>query len=407
MTDDRAKMVLIRDLTPWAKNPRKNDPAVDAVADSIRRFGFASPILARLADGRVIAGHTRLKAAIKLGMEAVPVRYLDLDDDAANALALADNKLGELAEWDDAALAEILSGLGDDAKGLGWSDDEIAAMLADSEPAPEPEDDAPEVREEAVSVLGEVYQLGPHRLACGSSSDPEVWARLLGSERLQMVWTDPPYGVSIVGGNKDPRNPAYQSGKSIENDDLASAELREFLTDTLGLTAAHCVAGSSWYVAAPQGPLFTEFSIVLGREFLDIHRHTLVWVKSAFVFGRSDYHYKHEPIFYGWVPGAGHYFVDDRTQASVLEFPRPGPSDKAHPTMKPLDLVRRCIRNSSRPGWLIGEPFCGSGTTLLAAAAESRICRAIELDPRYCDVIRRRWGKYARENNLEVGDGLE
>jgi hypothetical protein len=131
MNDDRAKMVLIRDLTPWAKNPRKNDPAVDAVADSIRRFGFASPILARLADGRVIAGHTRLKAAIKLGMEAVPVRYLDLDVTAANALALADNKLGELAEWDDAALAEILSGLGDDAKGLGWNDDEIASLLAE------------------------------------------------------------------------------------------------------------------------------------------------------------------------------------------------------------------------------------------------------------------------------------
>lgn len=131
MTDDRAKMVLIRDLTPWAKNPRKNDPAVDAVAESIRRFGFASPILARVEDGRVIAGHTRLKAAIKLGMEAVPVRYLDLDDDSANALALADNKLGELAEWDDAALAEILSGLGDDAKGLGWNDDEIASLLAE------------------------------------------------------------------------------------------------------------------------------------------------------------------------------------------------------------------------------------------------------------------------------------
>lgn len=405
MTDDRAKMVLIRDLTPWAKNPRKNDPAVDAVADSIRRFGFASPILARVEDGRVIAGHTRLKAAIKLGMEAVPVRYLDLDDDAANALALADNKLGELAEWDDAALAEILSGLGDGAKGLGWDDDEIAALLAEADPAPDPEDDAPEVREEAVSQLGEVYQLGPHRLACGSSSDPEVWARLLGEERLQMVWTDPPYGVAYVGGDRNPTAPTYQSGGKIENDDLSATDLRQLLTDTLGMTLAHTHPGAVWYVAAPSGPLFLEFGTVL--QAFDVWRHTLAWVKNAAVFGRCDYHYRHESLFYGWTPGAAHLAPTDHTLTSVLEHDRPGPSDKAHPTMKPLSLVRDCIRNSSRPGWIIGEPFCGSGTTLLAAAAESRVCRAIELDPRYCDVIRRRWAKYAKENDLEVGDGLE
>lgn len=396
-----AEMVPIERLKPWVKNPRKNDKAVRAVADSIARFGFANPILARREDGRVIAGHTRLKAAILLGLAEAPVRYLDLGEEEADALALADNRLGELAEWDDAALAEILQGLGDRRKGLGWTEDDIAEILAGAA-LPDDGDEAPPVPAEAVSVLGEVYELGPHRLTCGDSTDPAVWARLLGGERIRMIWTDPPYGVAVNSGTPEQNAAAHRrtDGLLVQNDDLTPEALRALLDAVFGAARAACDPGAAWYVAAPAGPLFAVFGAALG----DIWRHTLIWKKDVFAFGRSDYHYCHEPIFYGWVDGGPHHFADDRTQHTVMEFARPKKSTE-HPTMKPIPLVRKCIVNSSRPGWIVGDPFGGSGTTLLAAACEGRIARLIELDPRYCDVIRRRWTKWARENNQEVGSG--
>jgi site-specific DNA-methyltransferase (adenine-specific) len=232
-----------------------------------------------------------------------------------------------------------------------------------------------------------------------------VWSLLMGQERLQMVWTDPPYGVAIVGGNHSlsPEERAAKGGKSIQNDALKPAELEQFLRDALGIAAAHCKPGASWYVAAPQ--MVEMFSVFIGvLKELEIAKHILQWVKNSLVMGRSDYHYRHEPIFYGWTPGAAHYFVDERTHDSVLEFNRPTKSTD-HPTMKPVELVAYCINNSSKPGWLVGEPFGGSGTTLIAAAQTGRIARVIELDPRYCDVIRRRWTRWAKEHGKTVGRG--
>lgn len=406
-----AVWVEIERLKPWSDNPRDNDHAVEGVAESIRRFGFGAPILARKADGEIIAGHTRIKAAVKLGLDRVPVRYLDLDPVQAHLLALADNRLGEIADW-SGELSEVLRGLeaeGADLDGLGWSSEELGELMARLD-ATEPstgDDDAPEVDEdgEADSQRGMVYQLGPHRLVCGDSRDPAVWEALLaGGERLRMVWTDPPYGVAYVGGNHmlTPEERRAAGGQIVENDEQSPEELRAFLADALGLALAHCEPGAAWYVAAPPGPLHQVFGAVL-LEF-GVWRQTLVWIKDRFVLGRSDYHYRHEPIFYGWAPGAAHFFVDDRTLDSVLEVQRPTRSAE-HPTMKPIDLVRRCIENSSKPGWIVGEPFGGSGTTLIASAAAGRVARVIEFAPRYCDVIRRRWTRWAKDHGLDPGPG--
>lgn len=388
-------------LTAWDKNPRNNDPAVESVAKSIERFGFGAPIVARLEDRMVIAGHTRLKAAALLQLERVPVRFLDISPAEAKALALADNKLGEIAEWDDDLLAEVLRELDADEidlDGLGFSDSELDDLLA--EPGAGGggggEDEAPPVQPgPAHSKLGKLYELGPHRLVCGDSTSEEAWAALLpDGERLQMVWTDPPYGVAYVGKTAD--------ALTIQNDALDEEQLLSFLQGALGAAAQHSMAGASWYVAAPPGPLFHVFGTVL--KDLGVWRHTLVWAKDRFVLGRCDYHYRHEAVFYGWVPGAAHYFIDDRTQDSVHDIPRPSVSAD-HPTMKPVALVQKHIENSSKRGWLVGEPFGGSGTTLLACAQTGRIARLIELDPHYCDVIRRRWTTWAREHGQDPGPG--
>ncbi|MGA0398205.1 MAG: DNA-methyltransferase, partial [Ilumatobacteraceae bacterium] len=293
------------------------------------------------------------------------------------------------------ALLADMQSEGIDLDGLGWSEDELRDIIAAGqveELEPEDPEDVPEVATVVHSAMGEVYELGPHRLVCGDSTSPESWGALMQGEQAQMVWTDPPYGVSYVGG----------SGLTIQNDDLSPSELKSFLSDALGLALVHSKVGAAWYVASPAGDLFGVFAQVLSE--LEVWKHTLVWLKDRFVMGRCDYHYRHEAIFYGWKPGGAHYFIDDRTQDSVHEVKRPGAS-KEHPTMKPVELIRRHIENSSKPGWLVAEPFGGSGSTLMACAETGRVARLIELDPKYCDVIRRRWTRYAKKNGLDAGSG--
>lgn len=385
-------------LRPWPKNPRRNERAVPRVAESIKRLGFGAPLTVRAESREIIAGHTRWKAATSLGLALVPVHFrAGMSDDEAHALAIADNKLGEIADWDDALTFETLEPMPADLVALsGWEADELARLRKENTPRNRPEDEAPAVPTTAVSCVGDVYALGEHRLVCGDATDPAIWTALLGDERLQMVWTDPPYGVSYVGKTKD--------ALTIENDALKPDALREFLFRALRAHEAHCEKGAAWYVAAPPGTPFAEFAFVLGRDGLDVWRHTLTWIKDRFVMGRADYHYRHESIMYGWVPGAAHFFVDDRTLDNVFEIARPA-RNPDHPTMKPIDLVARCIRNSSKHGWIVGDGFGGSGTTLMACEQEGRRARLVENDPRYCDVIRKRWTKYARDNGIEPGAG--
>lgn len=399
--------VHIDQVKPWARNTNTHSrEQVAKLARVIERHGWTNPIQLD-AGGTVVAGHGRLLAAKKLRMSKVPVVRLAVEGAEAEALALGDNWLARMSVDDDAILAKVVEDLNgqiafDDLDiDLGDLGLDLQALLDDEDPPPAP-DEAPAVQEGPPdSVLGGVYELGPHRLVCGDSTEAATWDALLGEEALQGVWTDPPYGVSYVGGAGAEASGGERRG--IENDDLDAEALMALLRAALGLALARSAPGAGWYVAGPNngsaGAVFVQVAYELG-----VYRHQLIWLKDSMVLGRSDYHYKHEPIFYGWKPGAAHTWEADRKQTTVLEFDRPKRSAE-HPTMKPIALVAYCIRNSTKPGWVVGEPFGGSGTTLMACAQEGRVARCIELDPRYCDVIRRRWTRYAVENDIAPGPG--
>lgn len=233
-----------------------------------------------------------------------------------------------------------------------------------------------------------------HKVVCGDSTDPKTFELLLGDERIQMVWTDPPYGVKYVGSDN--------SREMIQNDDLDEAGLLDLLQRAFGLAVQHCRLGAAWYVAAPSGPKMYAFCAALHK--LGIWRQTLAWVKQSLVLGHSDFHYRHEAVFYGWVPGAAHYWCGRRDLDSVNEVDRPSRSSE-HPTMKPVALVAQHIECSSERGWLVCDPFSGSGTTLIACAQTGRTARCAELDPKYVDVIRRRFTRLAAEQGIAAGSG--
>ncbi len=388
-----AVWVPIGQLKPWVRNPRRNDgKPVEAVVESIRRFGFAAPILARKADGEVIAGHTRLKAAEVLGLDRVPVRYLDLDPADAHLLALADNRLGELAEWDDSVLLELLGDLRqqdvDAAKVAGWTDEEIDGLLKAAgdavlgggagDTSPIVEDDPPvdareELRKKYGVERGQLWAIGPHRILCGDSTNESDVARVMSGDVADWMWTDPPYGVSYVGKTKD--------ALTIEND--GSDGLPALLADAFARANAVLDDGAPIYIAHPANALCVEF----GKAFIAAGWHfheTLIWVKDSMVLGYSDYHFKHEPIIYGW-KGKNRPWFGERNKVSTLEYPKPSRSEM-HPTMKPVALVADCLRNSSRVGALGYEPFSGSGTTIMAAEQTGRRCRAMELSPQFVAV---------------------
>lgn len=398
-------------LTPAVYNPRQIDDASFArLKRGITEFGLVDPIIARRMDGLVIGGHQRLRAATELGLAQVPVVYLDeVSDDRAAALNVLLNNPSAQGAWDMGRLSELLTELdahGFDATLTGFDEDALAGILAwEPEPtrAGEEADDVDLTPPaEPKSQRGEVYELGRHRLVCGDSTDAHAWELLMAGRQADGVWTDPPYGVSYEAKNDalkqwDGRSNRPSHAKKVENDSLTEDALEELLRGSLSLAWAHCKPGAAWYVAGPEGPRQMPFSRVLCE--LGVWRHTLNWVKDAFVLGRSDYHYRHEPLWYGWKEGAAHTWNGGRAQDSVLEFPRPKKSD-LHPTMKPVELVRRCIENSTNAGAIVAEPFGGSGTTLVAAEQTGRTAYVIELDPRYCDVIRRRYAELVNRPDL-------
>lgn len=401
MAESAAEWVPIGALTAWAKNPRKNDHAVPRVVESIKRFGFAAPILARRADGEIIAGHTRLKAAQVLGLDKVPVRYLDLDPADAHLLALADNKLNEIADWDDAVLASLFAEMKSDGLDLvttGFDDTEIDRLLAmaNAETAPVVgEDEGPEATPETpVSVRGELYVLGPHRLMCGDATAVTDIEAAMDGALADLVFTDPPYNVSYVGRTANEL--------TIENDSMSPEAFREFLREAFTSMFVVSKPGAGIYVchADSEGENFRGAM----REAGWLLKQCLIWVKDQFVMGRQDYHWQHEPILYGWAAGAAHRWCGDRKQTTVWHFDRPR-RNAEHPTMKPVELIEHALANSAERGAVVLDPFGGSGSTLIAAARQGCVARLLELDPRYCDVIRRRWTKFARSAGVDPGEG--
>ena len=410
-------------LIPYARNARTHsDEQVAQVAASMRQFGWTNPILVAN-DNTIIAGHARVLAARKLGLVDVPVIMLGhLNDADRRAYILADNKLAENAGWDQEMLRVELTALREDGFDLdliGFSKEELDAALTDPEEEPSgltDDDSAPTPQEAAITVAGDVWVLGAHRLLCGDATVLADLERVLAGNQADMVFTDPPYGVEVasrVGVRGGSSAEARELGtQKIANDDLELGELTEFLRTAFGNLLASTRKGACWYVTAPHGPMGLAFSTALHE--IDVWRHSLVWVKDSLVMSRMDYHYRHEPIYYGWTPGAPHNMVPSRDQDTVWECPRPKRSIE-HPTMKPVALVERAIRNSSKTRDTILDPFAGSGTTAIACEKAGRQARLIELDPKYSDVIIRRWqqwtGKQARHEESgrtfdEMAEGM-
>jgi DNA modification methylase len=255
------------------------------------------------------------------------------------------------------------------------------------------EDEIPEPPVDPITRPGDLWLLGDHRLLCGDSTKADDVERLMAGAKADMMFTDPPYGVSYVGKTK--------KALTIQND--GEEDLPKLLDGSFAGALLATREGACWYVAAPPGPLHWEFARRLME--LGVYRQTLVWVKDAMVLGHSHYHYKHEPIFYGWKPGASHREPPDRTQVSVWEIARPKRSEE-HPTMKPVELVAKAIGNSSLQDESVYEPFCGSGTTLIAAEQLGRKCYGMEISPQYCDVIVKRWETLTgKKAELEASNG--
>jgi len=392
-------------LLPYARNARQHsDEQIAQIAASIAEFGFVNPCLVG-ADGVLVAGHGRLAAARKLGLSTVPVVVLDhLTPTQRRALVLADNRLAELSTWDDALLRIELEALQDEGFDLdltGFDADALAELLAGEEPEHEgqTEDDAvPEMPEEPVSKPGDVWRLGPHRLVCGDATTAETYAQLFpDGERADMVFTDPPYNVNYANSAKDKLRGKH---RPILNDALG-AGFHDFLYDALSLLVAH--TRGAIYVAMSSSELDT-----LQAAFRSAGGHWstfIIWAKNTFTLGRADYQRQYEPILYGWPEGAERYWCGDRDQGDVWQIKKPQKND-LHPTMKPVELVERAIRNSSRPGDVVLDPFGGSGTTLIAAEKSGRVARLIELDPKYADVIVRRWQDRTGKQTTRESDGL-
>jgi DNA modification methylase len=393
-------LVELRDIdsvTPYDKNPRLNDGAVEAVAKSLQQFGFRQPIVVDK-DGVIVVGHTRWRAAKQLGMQRVPVHCAaELTPEQARAYRIADNATADNSTFDYELLPleiQELEAMNFDLSTLGFSDEQLADIMAPPANAGlvDP-DDVPEPPETPVTRPGDLWIMGEHRLLCGDSTNAEDVALVMDGQKASLCLTDPPYGVEYQGGTAD--------RLSIAND--TEAGLEPLLRAALGNAASFCKPGAVWYVAAPAGPQFLTFARVLTD--LGIWRQTLAWVKDSMVLGHSDFHYRHEAIFYGWVPGK-HRAPPTRTYTTVLEFARPKAS-LDHPTKKPVELWSFLMSASTAKGALVYEPFSGSGTTIIACEQQGRKCCAIEIEPRYCDVAVARWEAFTGKKAERVPAGSQ
>ncbi len=401
---DKLEHWPIERLLPYIRNARTHSEAqIAQIAASIAEFGFTAPILAG-SDGVIVAGHGRLAAARKLGLASVPVVVLEhLTPTQRRALVIADNKIAENAGWDEELLRLELAELQEadfDLALTGFDADELLEIMAGEETTAEghtDEDAAPEVPVTPVSKPGDVWIMGKHRLLCGDSTDDASYDTLLGSERVAMIFQDPPYNVDYANTAKDKLR---GTNRPILNDNLGDG-FQDFLLAAFKPALARC--NGAVYVAMSSSELDTlqaAFRAAGGKWSTFI-----IWAKNTFTLGRSDYQRQYEPILYGWPEGTTRHWCGDRDQGDVWHFNKPRVND-LHPTMKPVELVERAIRNSSRPGDVVLDPFGGSGTTLIAAEKSGRQARLIELDPKYVDTIVRRWQDYAGAQAVREADGV-
>ncbi len=379
--------ISIEKLKPAEYNPRKDlkpeDEEYQKIKKSLIEFGYVAPVIVN-SDMTVIGGHQRLKVLKELGYTEIECNVVDLDKAKEKALNIALNKI--TGEWDNTKLEELLAELKEtdiDMDMTGFSFDEVDNMLKDITGSKEDDfdlDQALNEIEEPISKPGDVWILGRHRLMCGNSTQKEDVMHLMNKQEADMLLTDPPYNVDYEGKTS--------AALKIENDNMNETEFYNFLIDAFRNMYESIKHGGSIYVfhADTEGLNFRNAFKAVGFKLAQC----LVWVKNTFVMGRQDYQWRHEPILYGWKEGAGHYFVDNRKQSTVLEFDKPS-RNAEHPTMKPIDLLVYLIKNSSKENDIILDLFGGSGSTLIAAEQIQRTCYTMELDPKYCDVIIKRW----------------
>lgn len=385
MTQMQVVYKSVTKLNPYGNNSRTHsDDQIKQIVASINEFGFTNPILIDESDV-IIAGHGRLLAAKNLSMDEVPtITLAGLTDEQKIAYVIADNKLALNAGWDNEKLVSELKNLMDldyDLGLTGFDPEEIEDLMpVEVNPGLTDEDEAPAVPEEAKTKPGDIYKLGKHRLMCGDSTSIEHLERLCDGQSVDMWLTDPPYNVAYEGKTKD--------ALTIKNDEMGDDQFRQFLRDAYVAADVVMKPGAVFYIwhADSEGYNFRGAAQDAGWKV----RQCLIWKKSSMVMGRQDYHWKHEPCLYGWKDGAGHLWAADRKQTTILEFDKPSRNGE-HPTMKPVALFEYQMLNNTKGGDIVLDSFGGSGTTLIAAEKNGRIARLMELDPKYCDVIVKRW----------------
>jgi DNA modification methylase len=378
------------ELIPYARNPRTHsDAQVAQIAASIREFGWTNPVLVDGESG-IIAGHGRVMAARKLGLEQVPVIELaHMSEAQKRAYVLADNQLALNAGWDEELLRlELadLSELGFDLELIGFGDGELERLLAGGKEGLTEDDEAPALPEQAVTQLGDLWVLGEHRLLCGDATVLAEVERVLSGQLADMTFTDPPYNVAYGSSAKDKLR---GNKRRIMNDDLGSG-FEAFLGDAC--TNIIAVTKGAVYVCMSSSELHTlqrAFTAAGGKWSTFV-----IWAKHTFTLGRADYQRQYEPILYGWPAGHDRFWCGARDQGDVWFIDKPAKND-LHPTMKPVALVERAIRNSSKSRDIVLDPFGGAGSTLIACEKTGRQARLVELDPKYCDVIVERWQAWA------------
>jgi len=385
-------------LIPYARNSRTHsEEQIGQIAASIREWGFTTPILVD-ADGGIIAGHGRLLAAQKLGLDEVPTMTAEGWTDAQKkAYVIADNKLALNAGWDNAMLAIEMKDLGDmgfDLGLTGFGADELSALFPNETTGLTDEDAVPEVPVVPVTVEGDVWLLGRHRLMCGDSTSIDHLERLCDGQLVDMWLTDPPYNVAYEGGTKEKL--------TIKNDSMGNDAFRQFLRDSYSAADAVMKKGAVFYIwhADLEGYNFRGAAADIGWAI----RQCLIWKKSSLVMGRQDYHWQHEPCLYGWKEGASHLWASDRKQTTILEFSKPSRNGE-HPTMKPVELFEYQMLNNTKGSDLVLDSFAGSGTTAIACEKHGRYARLMELDPKYCDVIIKRWQDFTGQEAKHEATG--
>lgn len=420
----------IKDLNPAVYNPRKDlqpgDVEYEHIKNSIEKFGYIDPIIYNKKNNVIIGGHQRFKVLKELGYKEIDCVEVDLEEKEEKALNIALNKIG--GEWDMEALQVLLSEFDDEIKNqLGFDFEELQDLQLQFEQEIEKdilEDKVPEIPYQPKTKQGQIYQLGNHRLMIGDSTNIECVNKLMNGNIADLVVTDPPYNVNV----------SNSKGDTIKNDNMQDLEFYNFLNSAFKCLSDSLKDGGSYYIWCASSEFVNFIKAIKNNNLL--FKQEIIWNKSQFILGRNDYHWKHEPCLYGWKDGASHYFINDRTQSTVIDEPvpefnkmkkeeliellekiysyetsvlyekKPTVND-LHPTMKPVNLIARLIKNSSKQNEIVLDLFGGSGTTLIACEQLNRRCYMMEYDTKYADVIIKRWESLTGQKSILLNGGLE